>query len=133
MNTDMGKGFYLLEARKRDAQLIYEKAAADSNSNGNIYKKAQDVCAPKFSYYSSAYIQCTTDELAKYPEGTDLISTINLPPANTYLHVYASPLWSPDFAGWSLVVCVVILIMILLRFIGVVILRILLRHHYKSI
>ena len=130
MNTDMDKGAFLMAAYNRDKQVLMTKAA--SGQNGNIYKKAQDVCAPQYSHWSPAYVQCTVSELAKYPAGADLNSSVNLSP-NLYLHVFQSPLWSPDFAGWSLVVCVVILIMIITRFTSVGILRLLLRRHYKSI
>lgn len=124
MNTDMGKGIYLESGYKRDVQAAYAKV-----STINIYKQAQEACAPKFTSWSTAYVQCTVTELAKYPSSDEL----KLPDASLYLHVYESPVWSPDFAGWSVVVCVVILIMILLRITGVVILRILLHRHYKSI
>lgn len=133
MNTDMGKGLFLTGARKRDAETAYAKASNDSNPNGNIYKKAQEVCAPQFTNYSYAYLQCTLNELSKYPESSDLIVQVQLPPSEAYLRVYNSPLWSPDFAGWSVVICVVILIMILARVTGVIILKIFLHHHYKRI
>jgi hypothetical protein len=133
MNTDMGKGLFLTGARKRDAETAYAKASNDSNPNGNIYKKAQEVCAPQFTNYSYAYLQCTLNELSKYPESSDLIGQVQLPPSEAYLRVYNSPLWSPDFAGWSVVICVVILIMILARVTGVIILKIFLHHHYKRI
>ncbi len=133
MNTDMGKGIYLTETRQRDAEEAYAKAADSSNPNGNIYKKAQEICAPKFSNYSYAYLQCTTVELAKYPAGANLISEVKLPPAEAYLHVFYSPLWSPDFAGFSILVCVVILIMIIARLTSVMVLKMMLRHHYKRI
>jgi hypothetical protein len=130
MNTDMDRGVFLIATYNRDKQALI--AQATTGNNGNIYKKAQDVCAPQFSSWSPAYVQCTVNELAKYPSGNDLNSAVNLPPG-PYLHVFVSPLWSPDFAGWAVVVCVVILIMILARFLGVIILRILLRRHYKNI
>lgn len=133
MNTNMGKGLYLESAYKRDVQTAYAKASIDSNSNGNIYKKVQEICMPQFSYWSYAYIQCTTDELAKYPAGDSLISSVKLPSADTYLHVFYSPLWSPDFAGWSVLISMVILTMIFVRLASVGVLRLLLRHHYKSI
>jgi len=125
MNTSMGKGVYLEASYKRDIQAAYKSASNDSD----IYKKAQEVCAPQFTSWSQAYVQCTIGELAKYPASDSL----KLPHADTYLHVFSSPLWSPDFAGWSVLICVVIFIMIFARFIGVVILRILLHQHYKNI
>jgi hypothetical protein len=132
MNTDMGKGVYLEASYKRDTQAAYDKAAVDSNPNGNIYKKAQEVCAPKFSRYSYAYLQCTTGELAKYPAASDLQTAVQAPKADSYLHVFVSPLWSPDFAGWSVVLCAVLAVMIIVRFISLLILRIILHQHYKS-
>lgn len=133
MNTNMSKGVYLEATYRKDVQKIYEAASDQTNPNGNIYKKAQEVCEPQFSYWSDAYIQCTINELEKYPESEDLVSLVQLPNPDSYLHVYLSPFWSPDFAGWSVLICVVILIMILFRFIGVIILKIILHHRYKTI
>jgi len=130
MNTDLGKGVFLVATYNRDKQALLKQA--ETGSNGNIYKKAQEVCAPQFSSWSPAYVQCTVNELSRYPSGQDLNSSVDLPPG-PYMHTFVSPAWSPDFAGWSVVVCVVILIMILARFISVVILKIMLRHRYKNI
>jgi hypothetical protein len=130
MNTDMGKGVFLTATYNRDKQALL--AQASNGPNGNIYVKAQQVCAPRYSSWSPAYVQCTVNELAKYPAGTNLNDSVNLIPG-PYQFNYISPLWSPDFAGWSVLVCVVILIMIIARFIGVIILRILLRRYYKNI
>jgi hypothetical protein len=133
MNTDMGKGVYLEGSYKRDSQKVLDAAASQQNENGNIYKKAQEVCAPKFSSYSAAYLQCTTSELAKYPAATDLISAAKLPTADTYLHDFVSPVWSPDFAGWSIVVCAVLALMIVVRIVSLGVLKLLLRRHYRSV
>jgi hypothetical protein len=133
MNTDMGKGLYLETSYKRDVQKAYDKVSVDSNPNGNIYKKAQEVCAPKFTRWSQAYVQCTSSELAKYPAASNLVTDVQLPRADSYLHVFASPLWSPDFAGWSVLVCIALILMIVVRIISVIVLRIILHHHYKSV
>ena len=133
MNTDMGKGVYLESSYKRDVQAAYDAAAAQTNANGNIYKKAQEVCAPQFSRYSYAYVQCTTSELAKYPSAQQLVSEAKLPKADAYLHVFVSPLWSLDFAGWSLLVCAVLIIMILARLVSLLVLRAILHREYKSV
>lgn len=133
MNTDMGAGVYLEASYKRDVQAAYAAASNDSNPNGNIYKKAQEVCAPRFTSYSNAYLQCTISELNKYPSSNNLISSANLPQQYLYLHAFVSPLWSPDFAGWSVLICIAILTMIIIRSTSVMILKLILRHHYKSI
>ena len=133
MNTDMSGGIYLEASYKRDTKKAYDSVTNDSNPNGNVYKKAQAVCAPQFTSFSYAYIQCTTDELAKYPTSNTLITNVNAPKADSYKHVFVSPTWSPDFAGWSVLVTAVIATMILVRFIAMIVLRSILRRHYKDI
>jgi hypothetical protein len=133
MNADLGKGVYLESTYQRDSQAALNQASGDQNPNGNIYKKAQEVCAPRFSHYSTAYLQCTTSELAKYPASSDLIGAVKLPSASAYLHDYESPLWSPDFAGWSVVVCLVLVLMIVARLVSIGILKLMLRRHYRSV
>jgi hypothetical protein len=132
MNTDMGRGVYLEASYKRDYQKAEDAAGDGSNPNGNIYKKAQDVCAPKFTRYSNAYLQCTLTELQKYPAGGSLESQVTLN-QNLYVHSYISPIWSPDFAGFTLLVTGLIALVIVVRLLSLLVLRIMLRWHYRSI
>ena len=133
MNTDLGKGVFLESSYKRDYQAALDAAASDNNPNGNIYKKAQEVCAPQFTRYSYAYLQCTTGELAKYPAASDPASTVSKPPQGTYMHTFVSPVWSPDFAGWSVLISLALAVMIIVRLAALGILRAILHRHYKSI
>jgi hypothetical protein len=133
MNTDLGNGVTLGASYDRDSKRALEAASSDQNPNGNIYKKAQEVCAPRFSGYSAAYLQCTTSELAKYPAASQLVNEANLPPPASYRHDFASPVWSPDFAGWSVVVCVILALLIVVRLVGLGVLKLMLRRHYKSV
>lgn len=133
MNTDLGQGVPLEASYKRDTRAIIDAAAEDSNPNGNIYKKARNVCDPQFGAYSAAYQQCFLREIEKYPAADELAGAVKLPPVASYIHSYASPVWSPDFAGWSLVVCAVIVLLIIARLVSLGILKLMLRHHYKSI
>ncbi|MES2630612.1 MAG: hypothetical protein V4611_01525 [Patescibacteria group bacterium] len=133
MNTELGRGVYLESSYARDIQEWQSSQYGDSNPNGNIYKKAQEVCAPKFSNYSVAYLQCTTSELAKYPAAADPATDTSKPRQEAYIHAFSSPFWSPDFAGWASILFVVILGLIIIRFISLGVLALLLRKHYKSI
>jgi hypothetical protein len=93
MNTDMGKGVFLTATYNRDKQALIEKAS--TGPNGNIYVKAQQVCAPRYSSWSPAYVQCTVNELAKYPAGTSLNDSVNLPPGHISIithHRYGRPI-----------------------------------------
>lgn len=131
MNSDMGT-IYLEDQYKRDSQKILDDASGSSNPNGNIYKKAQEVCAPRFSGYSQAYLQCTVDYLASVPSSSDLSSTVTPPKPDIYRHSFASPLWSPDFAGWAVLICVLIVVMIFGRFLGLAILRMMLKMNNRE-
>lgn len=133
MNTELGRGVYLDSSYSRDLQDWQSSQYGDANPNGNIYKKAQEVCAPRFSYYSAAYLQCTTGELAKYPAAADPATDTSKPRQEAYIHAFSSPFWSPDFAGWSVVAFLIILGLIIVRFISLGVLALLLRKHYKTI
>lgn len=133
MNTDLGRGVYLEESYTRDYQEWVKKRANDANPNGNIYDLVQEVCAPRFSRWSLAYVRCTTDELAKYPAATDPISDTSRPRQEAYIHSFASPVWSPDFAGWSVLVFGVILLLIIIRMVSLGVLQLMLRRHYRRI
>lgn len=130
MNADMGF-VYLEQQYKRDSQQVIDAASGDGNPNGNIYKKAQEVCAPKFSSYSQAYLQCTVNYLAQFSPATNPSSVVELPKADAYRHSYVSPLWTPDFAGFSVLACLLILLMIIGRFIGLITLRLILKMHNR--
>lgn len=133
MNTELGRGVYLDSSYSRDLEAWQSSQYGDSNPNGNIYKKAQEVCAPRFSTYSTAYLQCTTSELAKYPAANNPATDTSKPRQEAYIHAFASPLWSPDFAGWSVAAFIIILMFIVVRFVSLGILTLLLRKHYQAL
>jgi hypothetical protein len=133
MNADMGT-IYLENQYKRDSQTAIDTASGVSNPNGNIFKKAQEVCAPRYSglgHYSLAYQQCVIDQLNQYPSANVLENTLQLPKADAYRFSYVSPLWSPDFAGFSVLICLLIIVMIFARLIGILILRMILKMHNR--
>lgn len=132
MNADTG-AFYLEQQYKRDAQNAVDAAKNDDNPNGNINVKAEAVCKPQYTVWSTAYVQCFTDELAKYPPSPDPVENVTLPSPDLYRQNFASPLWSPDFAGWSTLVFIIIIILIITRLASLGVLRLLLKQHYRGI
>ncbi len=133
MNTDLGRGVYLENAYSRDVQAWQQSQYGDSNPNGNIYKRAQEVCAPQFSSYSNAYLQCTTNELAKYPAATGPATDTSKPRQEAYIHDFSSPLWTSDFAGWSVIALGVIMLLIIIRMVSIGVLQLMLRRRFKRI
>lgn len=133
MNTDLGRGVYLEQSYNRDLEAWQEKNYGTANPNGNIYKKAQQVCAPQFTHYTRAYQNCITNELAKYPAASNPATDTSKPRQEAYIHAFSSPVWSPDFAGWSVLVFGFILLLIIIRIVSLGVLQLLLRRHYKQI
>ncbi len=132
MNTNMGNGIYLQNQYNRASQAIVDAASAQATPKGNVYKEINDACKAIYHSYTP-YFQCVTDRLSKAPGVADPVTNVNLPKADIYKYNFSSPFWSPDFAGWSTLVCVVIGLMIIARLISVGVLRLILRHHYKSV
>ena len=132
MNTTTGS-VYLENQYKRDSQKIVQDAGNVTNPNGNIYKKASEACDGHFTLYSQPYFQCYLSELEKYPSAENVPTTVALPKTSLYRHDFLAPAWSPDFAGWAVIVCVLIGVLIIARIIGLLVLRALLRRHYQSV
>ena len=134
MNAASGD-VYLDKKYARDVKRITDQMAAASvgTTGETTYKKADNVCKPQFSSYSLAYAQCMFNELDKY-KISDSAGTVTLamPSVALYKFAFVSPLWSPDFAGISVIVTAVIGLLIIIRLIAAVILRLILRTRYKS-
>lgn len=122
---------YLEGQYKRDTKQAIANASA--NDKNNINAKADAICKRQYGGYSQAYVQCFANELAKYPAGYYDSQKVQLPNPNLYRQEFASPLWSPDFAGFSLLATGLLVLVIGLRLLGLLLLRWLLRRHYQSI
>lgn len=131
MNADSGT-FYLQEQYNRDAQRALSDNASLSDQSANANAQAEAVCKPQFHGWSTAYMQCFLAELAKHP-GAERLPEPKMPNPTLYRYSFISPLWSPDFAGWSVAVCIGIIVMIVGRLLSLGILRLLLRHYYQSV
>lgn len=132
MNASTGV-FYLQEGYNRAVKAAM--AGADSSARADSPQaRADAICNPNLQIhgYSAAYQECMLNELTKAGQVADP-SAMKLPSAALYRHNFISPVWSPDFAGWSIVVCAVLLLMIIVRLISLVVLRWMLHHHYREV
>lgn len=133
MNTNLGERGVALEGLYNcDYQAIFEKQQNYQNEHGNVFKKVQEICAPRYSSNSQAYKDCVNSELAKFSQGQDLVDAVTLP-TEPYYHSFVSPKWSPDFAGFSVLITALIGVMIIFRGFSMLILRIILKFKYKSV
>lgn len=139
MNTDPGRVQLEHKYNRDNDQLKAElESQTDQNPNGNVYKNAADVCDPigraqGWRWPDPRYTNCIQQELDKYPEASELKDGLQPLPTAPYYHSFASPWWSPDFAGWTLVVCAVVLTIIVLRLIALIGLRLIMRFRYRKV
>lgn len=134
MNADMGT-IYLEGQYRRDSQKLIDAASNDDNPNGNVFKKAQEVCAPKYAnlgHYSQAFEQCVIGQLNSFGSAGELIGQVNLPKVEQYRFSFVSPLWSPDFAGFSVLACLLIVLVIIGRLVGLGILKLILKFRNRE-
>jgi len=128
MNTSMGdRGIYLEHSYQR----AYDQAVQDAQQGDGaaVYQKADKECQSLFSRTASfpAYIQCVTDKVAASGSSQDPVAAIKAPSADLFRYNFTPPGWSPDIAGWSVLVAILLGILILLRVIFVGLIHILLR------
>lgn len=131
MNTDQND-VYLASRYERDREALIEAAATDTDSSV-INAEVDAICKPQFSGYSQGYVECFAREYAKYAPGESPVSQVSPPDPEKYRFVFASPLWSPDFAGFSLLATVGIILVIIGRLITLGVLKLLLKRKYRHI
>ena len=134
-NITFGTGvFYLEHQYIRAATAALEEAeqklASDEKPNGNVFAKANEVCRPQaiangWTWDNPNYLNCMTGEINKYPTTSELETTIvaSIPSTELYRHNYASPLWAPTLSGFALLACLIISVVIFIRFLIWLVLR----------
>ena len=126
--------FYLEHQYVRAASKALEEAEAkmtgDNNPYGNVYNEAGQICRPQaiangWAWDNPNYINCMLTEINKYPSAEELHDTIiaSLPSTELYRHNYAAPVWAPSFAGFFILLTVIVIVVIFIRFMGWVIIR----------
>ena len=135
-NTDLlfGTGpFYLEQSYQRSAEkaiLEAEKKLNNGEVTSNIYLAASDTCKPQaiaggWAWNSPEYINCMTTELQKTPAASDIVDTLtaDVPSTELFRYEYSSPLWAPSIAGFIILICLIMLVVIFTRFIIWIIIR----------
>jgi len=93
--------------RLYDAQ--YNQLQAE---NQKIYSDAKNACPGLNNGYDAARIACVQNYAVNHGVSG---ANVNIP-AGLYEFDFVSPTWSPDLAGWSLVVSVIFFILLVARF-----------------
>lgn len=137
MNTSLGNGFFLTKSYERDRDKALQTANQSNNPNSSVYQQASIECRSRFQggreSFRNDYVQCVVERVSALSPQTDVEAGLNLPKADAYKINFSSPVWTPDLAGLSVAFCVLITAVIFGRLSLVVILRLLIHRHYRSI
>lgn len=136
MNASSGD-VYLDNLYKKGVQAAIEKVekknAASSKKSAEILRQAYITCKTRYPGYSLAYTLCVGAEQDKIPANTVDVAIAEFPSPSLYRHSFISPLWSPDYAGWSVVVSFVLGTAVILRILIGLYLRWQIHRRYHSV
>lgn len=137
MNTDLGKGVYLVSSYERDRDAALEAASNSTNPQSAVYQQASVECRARFQggvdSFRNDYVQCVLERVAALSATSDPTAGITLPKADSYRYDFSSPSWTPDLAGLSVLFCVLVTAVIIGRLLALLALKLLIRHRYRSI
>ncbi len=103
MNTDAGQ-VALPGAYNTEVERIRAAAEASGSANSAIYGEAQRECEDPFIPLP-ARAQCVQDYVVAHAApGTDPVLELEFPDVSLFTYSFAAPLWSPDLAGFSVLV-----------------------------
>jgi hypothetical protein len=100
MNTDIDEPIQLAYSYDRAVQKVLDKAKA--TSDGGIYKKAQAECENP-NVVLSVRAACIQDYVVKNSKPGQEPKAVEFPDKSLYTHSFLSPAWSPDLAGWLVI------------------------------
>jgi len=129
MNTNLRAGSSSSEPpiqlvnRFNKAVAAEQARVAAQNNSTKVYADAQAQCE-RASLPLTARAQCIQDYVSVHGNG---VPQLNLPPKEFYTFDFASPFWSSDLAGWSLVVTAALFALLLLRLAAGIVVRMYLR------
>jgi hypothetical protein len=114
MNTNLSSGanavYPPIQLEYTYERLAQSQASQASSSNSELYTEAQSYCEQQDPVDFSGHNRVPCIE--QYVESHGASSTTQIP-TSLYEFAFVSPVWSPDLAGWSLVVTAIIGILFL--------------------
>lgn len=113
MNTQIVRPVELVHTYERQAEAAVQEATK-SSSQPNVYAEAMKHCEATGGWLLTSIAECASDYIMKN-RPTDMIKEIKLPEKDQFIYTFASPLWTPDAAGLSIVFTGVIVLWLIGR------------------
>lgn len=124
--------FYLEQSYLRAADKAISDAKAKiengENPNGAVIVNATNFCNAEAAAHSWAwgqYLSCVTSEINKYPAAEDLTAeiTADIPSTELFRKEFSSPVWTFSLSGITILLCLILTVVIFIRFFIWVIIR----------
>lgn len=129
MNTEIVRPVELVHTYNRQAKAVIE--AASKSSGRDVYAEATRACERQGIPITNI-AQCAADyALSNNPTATP--QEITLPDKNRFIYTFASPIWAPDLAGFSVLATGVVLIWFVLRLVEYIAVRLVIRRRYHRV
>lgn len=128
MNTEIVRPIELVNSYNRQAKAVIEKA--NRLTNRDIYAEATAACEQRGIPLTSI-AQCAADYAISHNTKADATKIV-LPNKDLFTYTFQAPLWTPDLAGFALLLTVVIALWLLARLIEYIAVRLVLRQRLKS-
>ena len=128
MNTKIVRPVELVNTYNLQAKAVIE--AANTTSDRNIYSEATAACERRGIPLTSI-AQCIANYALANNPGVGP-KAVQLPDKNRFIYSFATPLWTPDLAGLSLLIAGILLIWLALRLIEYILVRVVIRHRLKN-
>jgi hypothetical protein len=129
MNTNLGNGVYLQDTYQRAYTTAVQKAVTITNPQAKLYEQVEIECRPVYQRTKSfpAYTLCAKEKLAQLAPNQDALANLKTPPVELFHYNFVSPLISFDGAGIFVLITGAILLVIVVRMVGYITLKLLLR------
>ena len=128
MNTKIVRPIELVETYNRQAQAIIEAASKDNGRD--VYAEATAACERRGVPLASI-AQCAADYAINNTSGPGP-QQIVLPDKNRFTYSFASPLWTPDAAGFMVLLTGVAALWLAARLLEYVLVRLVIRRRLKN-
>jgi hypothetical protein len=115
MNTNLASGDFAIkppiQLKARYERLVAQEQDNIKKANEAVTKQGEAICAAQFPAggYNAPRVACIQEYVAVNAGKTDPV------PDELYKFDFISPRWSPDLAGWSLLITVLLALFLVLR------------------
>ncbi len=128
MNTNLATGTSIqqpVQLKYRYDRLVAAEKARTDTANSNVYNQAQAECERLYpgSFSGGPRVPCITNYVSTHGEKQQPI------PDALYKFNFEPPRWSPDLAGFSILISALFFILFALKFVGDKLVKYVLKHH----